>query len=199
MSAIADRWKQPPDHAYTEEDWNTSGEAVARKEFTAPVAYGASKAVAERALWDWVDENKPSFAVAAINPGVVTGPPTLWPDQPEQLNETLRPVWALYAGEAKAIPPPIGMASYIDVRDVAALHIWAALHPDQSNGQRYLVSAIVSSNNGSRWIGISVPKSEVRHTPGLYEINIQPTFTPRIRSLPEQVMMPGVSYIRRSF
>ncbi|KAK5275647.1 hypothetical protein LTR40_012707, partial [Exophiala xenobiotica] len=34
----------------------------------------------------------------------------------------------------------IGGAGYIDVRDVARMHIWAMEHPEQSDGQRYLVS-----------------------------------------------------------
>ena len=136
----ADRWKQPVDHAYTENDWNTSGEGVARADFSAPVAYGASKSLAEKAMWDWVEAKKPSFACAAINPGVVTGPPVTWPDTPEKLNTTLLPVWSIYSGQAKTIPPQIGGATYIDVRDVAALHVWAALHPSHSNGQRYLAT-----------------------------------------------------------
>lgn len=140
IAAIADRWKQPVDHAYTEVDWNTSGEAVARAEFNPLIAYGASKAAAERALWDWRDQHKPSFACAAINPGVVTGPPVTWPDAPDKLNVTLQPVWTIYSGTATTMPPQIGGATYIDVRDVSDLHIFAALNPKQSDGQRYLAT-----------------------------------------------------------
>ncbi|KEF61934.1 uncharacterized protein A1O9_03506 [Exophiala aquamarina CBS 119918] len=140
VAAIVDRWKQAPDHDYTEADWNTSGEAVARENFTAPVAYGASKSAAERALWDWVSTNKPSWSVAAINPAVVTGPPISFPASPAKLNETLLPIWRIYAGEAEAMPPQIGGAGYIDVRDVARMHVWAAEHNTESNGQRYLLA-----------------------------------------------------------
>ncbi|KAL6242604.1 hypothetical protein RBB50_010250 [Rhinocladiella similis] len=140
VAAIVDRWKQAPDHAYSESDWNTSGEAVARETFSAPVAYGASKAAAEKALWDWSSAHHPAFAVASINPAVVTGPPVSWPkDGPQGLNETLLPVWRIWSGD-KTLPPQIGGAGYIDVRDVARMHVWAMEHPDQSNGQRYLVA-----------------------------------------------------------
>ena len=139
VAAIVDKWKQPADHEYTEADWNTSGEAVARETFSAPVAYGASKAAAERALWEWVGANHPSFAVAAINPSVVTGPPVSWPASPEKLNETLMPIWRIWSGD-KTMPSQIGGAGYIDVRDVARMHIWAMEHPEKSDGQRYLVS-----------------------------------------------------------
>lgn len=141
IAAIADRWSNPPDHIYSEADWNTQSEVQARQTFTAPVAYGASKTLAERALWKFQAEQKVPFACAAINPAVVTGPPVSLPTTPEKLNTTLVPVWKLYAGEAKTIPPQIGYANYIDVRDVAKIHVWAALNPEKSNGNRYLVAA----------------------------------------------------------
>lgn len=82
------------------------------------------------------------FACTSINPAVVTGPPVLWPQHPNQLNETLKPIWTIYSGQAKrdgALPPQIGGAGYIDVRDVALVHVWAALNPRRAGGERYLV------------------------------------------------------------
>jgi nucleoside-diphosphate-sugar epimerase len=142
IAAIVDRWRLPADHAYTEADWNETAESVARADFTAPVAYGASKSAAEKALWEWTATNSPSFAVAAINPAVVTGPPVSWPPRPEGLNTTLLPIWNIYSGATGPanMPPQIGGAGYIDVRDVARMHVWAAEHPAQSNGQRYILS-----------------------------------------------------------
>lgn len=139
IAAVSDRWRLPPDHDYTEADWNTSGEAVARESFTAPVAYGASKAAAERAVWAFVEKHQPPFAVAAINPSVVTGPPVSFPASPEKLNTTLLPIWSIYSG-GKTVPPQIGGASYIDVRDVARMHIWAVEHPEKSHRERYMVT-----------------------------------------------------------
>ncbi|KAL2428939.1 hypothetical protein ABEF95_010399 [Exophiala dermatitidis] len=142
VAAIVDKWKQPPNHAYTESDWNTTGERVARETFSAPVAYGASKAAAERAVWEWAAAHQPGlpFAVSAINPAVVTGPPVSWPATPDKLNETLLPIWKIWSSQPGTnMPPQIGGAGYIDVRDVARMHIWAMEHPDQSNGQRYLM------------------------------------------------------------
>ena len=138
-AAVVDRWRLPPDHDYTEADWNETAESVARADFTVPVAYSASKSAAEKALWKWVEANHPSFAVAAINPAVVTGPPVSWPATPDKLNTTLLPIWSLYSGN-KVMPPQLGPAGFIDIRDVARLHIWAAEHPEQSNGERYLMS-----------------------------------------------------------
>lgn len=139
IASIVDISK-PDDYAFTEDDWNVNGEAIARKEFRAGPAYGASKAAAERAMWRWKEMYRPSFSISAVNPGVVTGPPISFPSSPAKLNETLKPVWQIYSGEAKTMPPSIGGQSYIDVRDVAALHIWCMEHPEASNGQRYIAA-----------------------------------------------------------
>lgn len=165
ISAIADRWKHPSiveggteNYAYTENDWNVSGEKVARAseaaardgtgKFLPMVAYGASKAVAEKWMWDFVKQKTElghwaGPACTSINPAVCMGPPVNWSDVPEKLNETLLPVWNIYSGKCKEegrLPMQIGGAAYIDVRDVAALHVWALENPDQAGGERYLAT-----------------------------------------------------------
>lgn len=161
IAAIVDKWRFPPvseggveNRAYTEDDWNLSGEAVARKSesdgsFLPMVAYGASKAAAERSMWTFIETAAQSDggwvgpACTAINPGVVTGPPVNWPNQPDALNTTLLPVWNIWSGKCKAegrLPPQIGGATYVDVRDVASLHVWAIEHPQASRGQRYFAT-----------------------------------------------------------
>lgn len=139
VASIVDVSK-PDDYAFTEDDWNVNGEAEARREFRAGPAYGASKAAAERAMWRWKEMHSPPFSLSAVNPAVVTGPPVSFPSSPAKLNETLKPVWQIYSAEAKTVPPGIGMQSYVDVRDVSALHIWCMEHPDESNGQRYIAA-----------------------------------------------------------
>lgn len=84
---------------------------------------------------------QPPFAVTAINPSVVTGPPINPPSHPSALNETLKPIWNILSGAATTIPVGIGSQSYIDVRDVSAIHIYAAEHPSEANGHRFLAAA----------------------------------------------------------
>ena len=139
VGAVVDKERFPPNHRYTPVDWNISGEALAREKFNGQVAYGASKSVAERELWNWAETYKPSFAVAAICPAVVTGPPISFPASPEKLNLTLLPLWQIYRGDT-TLPSQIGDAWYIDVRDVAEIHVWAVESPTQSSGQRYLLA-----------------------------------------------------------
>jgi nucleoside-diphosphate-sugar epimerase len=69
---------------------------------------------------------------------VVFGPPVALASDPSQLNETLKPVYDLFSGNAKTVPPNIGSGSFVDVRDVALEHVWAYEHPKESDGQRYI-------------------------------------------------------------
>lgn len=159
IAAIVDRWRHPPiseggteNRAYTEADWNETGASVARQSetkgpFLPMVAYGASKAAAERSMWAFADTHPDiqhlSLSISSINPGVNTGPPVNWPDHPDNLNATLLPVYQVWSGQSKALgklPPQIGGATYIDVRDAAALHVWCIEHPEQSSGHRYLAT-----------------------------------------------------------
>jgi nucleoside-diphosphate-sugar epimerase len=66
------------------------------------------------------------------------GPSAQLPSAPEKLNLTSFPVWELFSGAAKTVPPKIGSGSFIDVRDVSTIHIWAFEHPGQSDGERYI-------------------------------------------------------------
>ena len=176
IASIVDVSK-PDDYAFTEDDWNINGEAVARKEFRAGPAYGASKAAAERAMWRWKEMHSPSYSLSAVNPAVVTGPPVSFPSTPDKLNTTLKPVWQIYSGEAKTIPAGIGGQAYIDVRDVSTLHIWCMEQPNASNGQRYIaangkgtpqaVADILRKAFPSRNIVVGEPSSD--YVPGTYD------------------------------
>ncbi|KAJ8071399.1 hypothetical protein OCU04_001720 [Sclerotinia nivalis] len=107
----------------------------------AGVLYGASKTAADQAVWKFLSEVKPEFAITTINPGVVIGPPVFLPKTGDKLNETLRPLYDMLSGKTKTIPANIGGGSWVDVRDVAYMHIWAYEHPEKSNGQRYIACA----------------------------------------------------------
>lgn len=139
-AAIADRAAHPPAYAYSEADWNLSALPLARKSeesgnFLPHVAYSASKATAERALWTWRDEHNPRWSISAVNPSVVTGPPVNWPEGPEGLNETLLPIWKIFSGDAEEVPAGIGGMSFVDVRDVVKMHVWCMEHPSEAGGR----------------------------------------------------------------
>lgn len=68
----------------------------------------------------------------------VTGPPLVGPKDPANIPETVRNVWQILSGQEH--PPPMNptSATYVDVRDVARLFVWAVQHPEEVDGERYI-------------------------------------------------------------
>ncbi|KAM0813211.1 hypothetical protein AB5N19_13203 [Seiridium cardinale] len=61
-----------PGYVYDEKDWNpVTYEEASKAEGV--YAYCASRALAERAMWDWVETNKPNFDLVTITPPCVQG------------------------------------------------------------------------------------------------------------------------------
>ncbi|KAI9695934.1 MAG: hypothetical protein M1820_008346 [Bogoriella megaspora] len=144
-TAAMQRPKDPP-YTFTDRDWNDFSPAqVAEKgsEVESYHIYRASKVASEKALWQFRDEHKPSFTVTAINPTWVIGPPLVSPETPDKINETVAPIWKILNGEP--IPAPLsgipGTSSYVDVRDVGRLHVFAVRKLDVADGQRYIACA----------------------------------------------------------
>jgi len=136
--------KEKPGYVFTESDFASVrlAQAIKDKEegvkTPGGVLYAASKTAAERAVWKFRDQHKPNFAITTINPSVVVGPPVVLPASSSQLNETLVPIFKILSGEAKAIPPPIGTGSFVDVRDVVFMHTWALENLSKADGERYI-------------------------------------------------------------
>ena len=94
--------------------------------------YSKSKTLAEKAAWDYVQENNVSFPLTVINPVGVLGP-SLSDDVGISNSMILRMLNGSMPALAKI---HIGI---VDVRDVAKAHI-LAMKNDQSNGERFIVS-----------------------------------------------------------
>lgn len=76
-----------------------------------------------------------------MNPAVVSGPFIHSIARPEELNDTVKTIWDIFAGKTKTIPEPIAAGAYVDVRDVAAVCLFAVEHPDLVAGKRFPVVA----------------------------------------------------------
>ncbi|KAG9945552.1 NAD(P)-binding protein, partial [Aureobasidium melanogenum] len=93
--------------------------------------YGASKALAEQAVWNWAKENPSSdLVVNTVLPDFNLGLPVSPEHQgwPSSVNFAV----ALFNGNVqygRMLPPQ----HYISVQDTALLHIAALLHPDVKN------------------------------------------------------------------
>ncbi len=110
---------------YTEADWS---DVSAKKVH----AYQKSKTLAERAAWQFIRESGRGMALTAVNPVAVMGP--VLANDYSHSNGQIR---QLLEGQLKAVPRVD--SGYVDVRDVATLHILAMLAP-QAAGERFLAT-----------------------------------------------------------
>jgi nucleoside-diphosphate-sugar epimerase len=96
--------------------------------------YRRSKALAERAAWDYADSGR-CFALTTVLPAAVFGPALS-----ASTLGSLQLIAALLDGSAIAIPR-LGF-EVVDVRDVAAAHLLAMTKPEAAN-ERFIVSGDV--------------------------------------------------------
>lgn len=99
----------------------------------ATTAYAMSKTLAERAPWEFVAKEAPGLQLTCINPGLVLGPPL-----DAHFGTSLRLVQRILRGRDPMLPM-VGFVC-VDVRDVAEMHLRAALRPE-TGGRRYLAAA----------------------------------------------------------
>lgn len=116
-----------PDKAlYDESDWTVPDAPDVQP-------YMASKTLAERAAWEFMERDGGPMELAVVNPVGVFGP-ALGPD----LSTSLALIKALLDGRIPAMPRiHFGV---VDVRDVADLHLKAMLDPAAA-GERFLATA----------------------------------------------------------
>ncbi len=156
---------------YTEADW-TDGSDEAR------TPYVRSKTLAEQAAWEHVRNAGAQERLSAINPGAIIGP-TLSDDHSYSLQAIQRLVDGMPAA------PKLGF-TFVDVRDVADLHI-RALTSQAAGGERFIatdqflwlgqVAAILRER-----LGESAKKVPTRIAPNVL-IRGMALFDPSVRSV----------------
>ena len=123
VAAIFDTLEEKSD--YDETDWSDP-------ENPSISHYAKSKTLAEKAAWDFVDNEDNPFELAVINPALVIGP-SLSGD----LGESNKAIAMVTTGKMPvAVPLQFG---YVDVRDVAAAHL-LAMQNSNSNGERFALA-----------------------------------------------------------
>jgi dihydroflavonol-4-reductase len=110
---------------YTEEDWTDLSKDIP--------AYQKSKTLSEKAAWDYVNGEGKGLELVAINPVGVLGP-VFGAD----FSHSIQFISQMLNGQMKGVPKIRSV--YVDVQDVAALHIKAMTHP-QAKGQRFLATS----------------------------------------------------------
>jgi len=142
LSAVyGDCWERGPDHTFTEDDWN----ATATETF---FPYALSKTLSERRAWDLYEQIKtnrvaqeesthedatpedenlmktmPRWRMVAILPAFVVGPPAV-----PGTSELVEFASKLMAGKIWPFMPN-AQFPFVDLEDVAAAHVLAALVP----------------------------------------------------------------------
>ena len=122
---------------YAEEDWtdpDTPGLAP----------YPRSKAIAERAAWDFVATEGGDMQLVVVNPTFIAGP-SLVP----AARSTLTYFTAIIKGTMPALPRQ--RFGIVDVRDVADAHITAMATP-AADGKRYL---LLADGPTITWLGLA--------------------------------------------
>lgn len=116
--------KASPGRPFSEEDWSDLSGNIA--------PYQKSKTLAERAAWDFIAEQGNGLELATINPTAVMGP-ALGPDTSHSL--------MMLKGMLEGQPgQPRIQSCFVDVRDVADLHIRAMTDPAAA-GERFLATS----------------------------------------------------------
>ncbi|MEV4349038.1 aldehyde reductase [Actinoplanes sp. NPDC049596] len=116
---------EPRETPFTEQDWTNLDADLA--------PYQRSKTLAERAAWEFVAGEGDGLELATVNPTAVLGP-VLGPDYSPSLSGLAR----LLDGSQPAL---LKFATgYVDVRDVASLHLLAMTEPAAA-GERFIATA----------------------------------------------------------
>lgn len=129
IAAIIDDSKVKKGYIFTEKDWNESSSLENHP-------YRYSKVRAERAVWDFVKQEKPSFCVTAIHPGTVIGPSIASFPSADAINLTNRLLLDVLQNTSGY---PAGGTTLVHVNDVARAHV-LALEMDRNliDGKRYV-------------------------------------------------------------
>lgn len=147
-AAVYNTTKFNPGQKFTEELWNnvTLEEAI-----TSPSqAYGGSKTYAERAAWEFVEQNLPQFTLTVVNPVFIFGPQKFNSDAKKKLRNSGGIIQDfLNLRKNDEIPPFEGYA--VDVRDVAQVLI-AAFEDPNTYGKRLIASSEFS--NGQKIVNL---------------------------------------------
>jgi len=123
-SAAAIAYTKPPSNGiFTETEWSDPADPEASP-------YVRSKTIAERAAWDFMKNGAGTTTLAVVNPVAVIGPVA-----GKDPSYSFQAISRVLTGDMPALPR-LGF-SFVDVRDIADLHIRAMTAPNAA-GERFL-------------------------------------------------------------
>jgi Nucleoside-diphosphate-sugar epimerases len=122
---------------YSEKVWNPM---TYEEGLNPTITYPASKKLAEKAAWDFMEKEKPSFSLTTICPPLVYGPVIHQMDSLRDINTSNIKIRDFIQGKYKDEIPSTMLYLWVDVRDVAHAHI-QALSAAGAENERFLVTA----------------------------------------------------------
>ncbi|CCE90912.1 SDR family oxidoreductase TDEL_0C00230 [Torulaspora delbrueckii] len=125
---------------YTEKDWNPA--TWENCQIDGLNAYCGSKKLAEKAAWDFLEENKNvvKFKMSTINPTYVFGPQLFDEDVKDKLNTSCELINSILKNNPQVEYLLENFKGhFVDVRDVAKAHL-VAFQKDEAIGQRLLTT-----------------------------------------------------------
>ena len=157
---------------FSEANWNEASiQEVKEKgrDAAGPAKYRASKTLAEKAAWEFYEQNKASLPwdLVVLNPPFVYGPIMHECGAPEELNQSMRDWYRVIVegkidnetlvnggcvvqsadfggipmcGADRGLDVRHSRAMYVDVRDIAQAHTLALLKPEAGDN-RFIISA----------------------------------------------------------
>ncbi|OBT57613.1 hypothetical protein VE04_03650 [Pseudogymnoascus sp. 24MN13] len=177
----------PRAEPFTEKDW-TNLDGVVKV-----TPYMKSKTIAEKAAWAWAesDANADKMELVTVAPQMVCGP-TLEKD----ISTSLEVVKKLMDGSIPGCPNL--QFSFVDVRDVASLHLLAMTKPEAA-GQRFLAGGNDPAISMLQ-IGQIIKKQRPQHAKKVPSIQV-PNFVVHILSIfdkPIRQILPDLGKVSQS-
>ena len=96
--------------------------------------------LAEKAAWDFVENEKPNFDIVTMNPPFVFGPVAHHLQSLDALNTSNERIRDIVQGKMRDGVGPTGMYLWTDVRDLALAHV-RAIEVPEAGGKRFMVLA----------------------------------------------------------
>lgn len=110
-------------------------------------SYRGSKKFAEKAFWDFIEQEKPNFTGTTVNPPLIYGPLLQKVDSIDKINTSSKVVYDIL--HSKEAPNPLVYSEvlipWVDVRDVALAHVVPLEKPAEAAGRRLFTAPGYSS------------------------------------------------------
>ncbi|TCD62913.1 hypothetical protein EIP91_006240 [Steccherinum ochraceum] len=153
ISAVCFTAKDPTKEVITRDDWNVVSEEVVKNPDDPELgfhAYIASKVVAERAAWKFMEEEQPSFSLTTVLGSWVTGPVFNEVPKPPRLDATLGMVHSVFAEPPRLTGiSPYGGIIWCHLFDIADLFVNSLTSPLPLNKR------LIGAAGRTSWVAVA--------------------------------------------